>query len=147
MRGKLEFLAGLEIEPVDQAGDGARRARMQRFGECPERFIAMRRLGQKKTRRIEAERFKAVAGQAAMAALSIGRSDKDEGAGAGQASQNRREETEGGGSRAFRVGHDFMQAAARQAAVREMGIDRRKIERQHRAGGGGPGLLAAQQMA
>ena len=53
--------------------------------------------------------------------------------------QNRHDEAEGGRQRACGLGHDFVQGAASQAAVRQAGIERGKTEGQGlaktRAGG------------
>src|SRR6202042_1236776 len=46
MGRQLQFLTGLEIELVDHANDGRRRARMQSFRKRPERLFAMRRFGE-----------------------------------------------------------------------------------------------------
>ena len=77
MGRQLQFLAGLEVELIDHADDGCRRARMQSFRKRPERLFAMRRFGEHHTRRTETERLQPMSGQTAMPVLPIGRHDDD----------------------------------------------------------------------
>jgi hypothetical protein len=77
MGRELQFLTGLEIDLVDHANDGCRRARMQSFRKRPERLFAMRRFGEDDTRRIETERLQPMSGQTAMPVLPIGRHHGD----------------------------------------------------------------------
>jgi hypothetical protein len=82
MRGQLQLLAGLQIEPVDQPGDGGRRRRMQCFRERPQRFLAMGGLDQDHAGGIEAVGIETVSADAAMTALLVSRQDEDQGTGA-----------------------------------------------------------------
>jgi hypothetical protein len=75
--GKLQPLAGFQIKLVDDAGDGGRRARVQRLLDRPQGFSAVRRLHQNEARRIEAERAQPVAIKAAVGAEPIGGQDED----------------------------------------------------------------------
>src|SRR5580692_127723 len=54
--GKLQSLAGSQIELVDRTDHGGGRARMQRFLDRPKRFLAVRSLDQDQAVRVEAER-------------------------------------------------------------------------------------------
>ncbi len=126
----MQLLARFQIELVDQPGDRKRRRRTQRLGHGPQRFVAMRGLDQNKTGRIETKAVEAVAGKPAMAAPPMGRQDENERMNARQTRQHRDDETEGGRQRAFRPGHDLMQGAGGQAAVRQVGINGGEIERQ-----------------
>ncbi len=126
--GKLQPLAGFQIELIDDAGDGGRRARTQRFLHGPERVFAMRGLDQKQTARIKSKRADAVAVRTTVIAQSVGRQNEDdrpsiyllppftlrgrEGEERGQAGEQRHQEAEGGRSGAF-VGYDLMQSRAR----------------------------------
>jgi len=76
--GQLQPLARFQIEPVDHAGNGGRRARMQRLLHGPQAFSAMRRLDQNEAARIEAQRADAVAMQTAVIAQPVGREDEDD---------------------------------------------------------------------
>jgi hypothetical protein len=145
--GEMQFLAGLEIEPVDHPRDGGRRGRMQRLRHGPQAFFAMRRFDQDQAGGIETEGGEAVAGnmsgKPAMLAQPIGRNDEDERAARRQAGKNGHDEAEGGGDGAFRLGHDFMERAAGQAALGQVGIKRGKAEGQ----GAAPGLLGGPDQA
>ncbi len=66
----------------------------------------------------------------AILATPIGRQDEDERGRASDAGQQRHDKTEGGRERRLRLGHDFMQGAAGQAAFRQMRIQRGKAEGQ-----------------
>jgi len=149
--GKLQSLAQSQIELVDDAGDGGRRARMQRFLQSPQGFMAMRCLDQDQAARIEAERIEAMAVGTAVSAQPIGRHDEDERPAIGRfplslwgcalhdrplpggrrkeepgtsANEKCREEAEGGWRCAF-IGHDFMQSPASQTALRQATIKSR----------------------
>ena len=60
------------------------------------------------------------------------------------APKDRRDEAESGGDAAFRCGHNLMQGAASEAAVRQVGIDCRQAEGQGFARLSHPGQQAAQ---
>ncbi len=136
--GEMQLLAQFQIEPVDHPGDRSRRRRTQRFGERPQRVVAVRRLDQNQARRIEAEAVEAVSGKPAVLALPVSRHDQDDlfprpfpfRGRRRNVSQNCHDEAEGGRQRAWRLGHDFVQGAASQAAVRQVGIERGEVERQ-----------------
>jgi hypothetical protein len=78
----MQFLAGFQIEPIDRAGDGARRARAQRFNESPQGFFPMRRLHQDRAAWIETEAIEAMpkdaSGQMSASAPSISRHDEED---------------------------------------------------------------------
>jgi hypothetical protein len=129
--GKLQPLTHFQIEPVDEAGDGKRRRRTQGFGQRPQRVLALGGLDQDEAQGVETEAAQAIAMQAAMPAPAMGREDKNHG-GRGRKcdpGQQRRDKSESGRDRAFRLGHDFMQRGGGKAA-RQMGIDGRKAEGQ-----------------
>src|ERR1700734_2387901 len=129
-RGELQFLAGLQIEPVDHPDDRLWHTRMQSLRHGPEGFFPVRRLDQSDADRIEAEAVETMSAKAAMVALPIGRHDEEEGAARRQAAQPRHDETEGGRKRACRFRYDLMQGAAGEAALRQMGIDGGQAEGQ-----------------
>jgi len=76
-------LTGFQIKPIDRPGDGARRARTQRFHESPQGFFPMRRLNQDRAAWIETEAIEAMpgyaSGQMAASASSISRHDEEDG--------------------------------------------------------------------
>src|SRR5215468_6482410 len=63
----MQFLAGLQIELIDYADDGLRRARTQAFDQRPQRVLPMRRIDDDRATRIETETVKAMTGEAALA--------------------------------------------------------------------------------
>ena len=73
----MQLLAQFQIESVDHPGDGTRRRRTQRFGDRPQRVVAVRRLDQNQARRIEAEAVEAVSGKPAVLALPVSRHDEE----------------------------------------------------------------------
>jgi len=75
---EMQLLAGLEVEPVDHAHDGGRDGRMQRLGNRPQGFFAMRRLDHDHASRIETECVESMSGKPAMAARLVDRHDEDE---------------------------------------------------------------------
>mgnify|MGYP007135463319 CR=1 FL=1 len=121
--GEMQLLAGLQIEPVDHPGDRLRHIRMQSLRHGPQGFFAVCGLDQSDARRIETYAVQAVSAQAAMWALPIGRHDEDEGAAPRQPRQHGRDKTEGGREHVCRFGHDLMQGAASQAALRQVAIE------------------------
>jgi len=58
----MQFLACLQIEPIDRSGDGMRRARAQRFHQGPQGFFPMCRLNQDRAVWIETEAVEAMPG-------------------------------------------------------------------------------------
>jgi hypothetical protein len=140
--GEMQPLAQFQIELVDGARDGGRRLRTQRLLDRPQGLFAMRGFDQDQAARIETERAQAMTMKPAMRTAAIGRHYQDEGVSpralfpppqGGRrkiAAENRRDEAEGGRDAAFGLGHDFMQGAAGEAALRQMGIKRGKAERQ-----------------
>jgi hypothetical protein len=154
--GEMQPLARFQIERVDDADDGGRRRRPHRLLHGPQGFLAVGGLDQDQTGRIETKRVEPMAVQPAMWAVwaqPMGRHDHEQRRSAWQAIlllppppgraqarpgwgrgrdavKNRRDEAEGGGDAAFRCGDDFMQGAAGEAAVRQVGIDGRQAEGQ-----------------
>src|SRR6516165_4674969 len=76
--GEMQFLAGLQIEPIDHAGDGLRRSRTQRFKKRPQSVVEVRRLHQDGASWIESEMIEAMPGQAAASAQSVARHHEDD---------------------------------------------------------------------
>ena len=79
--GKMQPLAGFQIERVDQAGDGGGRRRTHRFLHGPQGFLAVRGLDHDQAGRIETERVETMTMQPAMGAVGpqpIGGQDKDD---------------------------------------------------------------------
>ena len=74
--GELQPLAGFQIEPVDAACDGGKRARVQRFLHRPQSVFAVRRLDQDQPVRIKPERAEAMPIRAAVIAQAISREDE-----------------------------------------------------------------------
>jgi hypothetical protein len=74
----MQPLAQFQIELVDEAGDGGRRARSHRLLQSPQRLVAMRRLDQDHAARIEPERAQPMTVQPAVMGQPIGRQDEDE---------------------------------------------------------------------
>ena len=133
----MQFLTGLQIEPIDHADDGLRRSRTQRFHQCPQSVVAMRRLHHDRAARIEAETVKPVAGQATALARSIGRHHENDlfvsprfGEGGAKAGQDRDDKTESSWERSLRCRDDLMQRAGDKPAIRQMAIKCGKPERQ-----------------
>ena len=58
----MQFLAGFQIEPIDHADDGLRRARTQAFDQRPQRVLPMRGINDDRAVRIETETVKAMSG-------------------------------------------------------------------------------------
>jgi len=108
----------------------------------------MRRLDQDQAGWIETEAVEAVAMKPPMGpavlAQPIGRHDEDERVSPRQAGENRRDEAERGRYGACRRRHDFMQGAAGQAALGQVGIEGGKAKRQGCAQTLQPGQQAAQ---
>ena len=59
---EMQFLAGLQIELIDYADDGLRRARTQAFDQRPQRVLPMRGINDDRAVRIETETVKAMSG-------------------------------------------------------------------------------------
>jgi hypothetical protein len=121
--GEMQPLAQFQIELVDHPGDGGRRGRMQCLGHGPQGLLAVRRLDQDQARRIETEAADAMSGKTAVSTPCVVGHDHDDRIDPRQAGKNRHDETEGGGTRTFALGHDFMQRACGQAAFRQAGIE------------------------
>jgi len=128
--GEMQLLAGFQIELVDHTGDSGRRTRTQRLGKSPQRFLAVSGLDQDQAARIETEAVETVSGKPAVLAQSVGGSYEDERVSLRQAGKNRCDEAEGRRYGAFRLGHDFMQRAAGEAAHWQVGIKRADTEGQ-----------------
>jgi hypothetical protein len=73
----MQSLAQFQIELVDEAGDGGRRARPHRLLQSPQRFVAMRRLDQDHAARIEPERAKAMTMQPTVVGQPVDRQDEE----------------------------------------------------------------------
>jgi hypothetical protein len=137
----MQPLTRFQIELVDAACDGGRRARTQRLLDRPQRVVAVRGFHQDQAGRIETERAEAMAIRAAAMAQPVSRQDKDNffspltrpGWRRADAGENRRDEAEGGRRGAFRFRDDLMQGATVQATVRQVGIKGAEIEGQGRA--------------
>ncbi len=114
-------MAQFQLELVDDACDGGRRARMQRFLQSPQGVFAVRGLDEDQAGRIETENVEAMTVKPAKFAQLIAWHDEDERLGSPQARKDRCHEAEGG-RRGALFGHNFMQAATGQAALREVGI-------------------------
>jgi hypothetical protein len=126
--GELQPLAQFQIQLVDQASDGGRRARTQRFFHRPQRLFAVSGLDHDQTRGIKTESIETMTVEPAVAALSVDRHDKDERVKSWQAGQERHDKAEGGCRRVLCVRYDFMRGAAGEAAIRQTGIDGSKAE-------------------
>jgi hypothetical protein len=101
---------------------------MQRLLQSPQSVFAMRGLDQDQTGWIETENVEAMTVKPAKFAHLIAWDDKEGRLGSSQAGKDCGHESEGGGCGA-RFGYDLMQAAASQAALREVGIKGGKAER------------------
>jgi len=89
----------------------------------------MRGLDQDHSARIETEGAQSMAMRTAVIPQSIGRHDEEKRVSPRQAGQQRHDETEGGGSGAC-FGHDLMQSATGEAALRQASINGGKAERE-----------------
>ena len=87
----------------------------------------MRGLDQDQAGRIETENVEAMTVKPAKFAYLVAGHDEDERLGSRQAGKDRRHEAEGG-RRGALFGHNLMQTAAGQAALREVGIKGGKAE-------------------
>jgi len=125
--GKLQPLAQFQIELVDHTGDGGRRARPQRLFQGPERFFPVRRFDHEQAGRIETERAQTVPVKPAILTKPVARHDEDERPSPRYAGEQRGHEAEGGG-RVAGVGHDLVQGAAGEAALRQMAVNGGKPE-------------------
>ena len=138
--GELQPLARSQIELIDDAGDGGRRARMQRLLDRPQSVFAARGLDQNDARRVETERAQSVAMKAAVGAERISGQDEDERmrrsppfrVRRGETGHDRRDKAESG-RHSVRRGHDLVQRAAGEAASRQAGIKGGKTKRQRLA--------------
>ncbi len=144
--GEMQFLAGLQIESVDHAGDGGRRRRTQRLGHRPQRFFAVRGLDHNHAGRIETESTKPMAAKLAISAPSVSRDDDDDRMQPRQAGEKRCDETEGRRLCGFGRGYDFMQGTGGQAAFRQIGIECVEAEGQSAARAFADGKKLAQFM-
>ena len=113
----LNFRSSLSMMPATAAG--ARECSASSMS--PQRFLAMRRLHQDQTARIETERIEAMTVRpAVMRSRKMAGRKKDSSRGGRReedAGQHRRDEAEGGGDGAP-AGHDLMQGAVGEAALR-----------------------------
>ena len=75
---EMQPLARFQIELVDKAGNGGRRARTQRLFQRPERVAAVRRLHQEDVRRVETQCAQSMTVETAVFAKPIGGQDEDE---------------------------------------------------------------------
>jgi hypothetical protein len=133
----MQPLARFQIELVEETGDGGRCRRTHRLLDGPQGCVAVRGLDQDQACRIEPQRAQAMTMKPARGTVGtqpIGRHDEKNlfsppfrGRGR-NVSQNCRDEADGGGERAFPRRHDFMQGAAGQTAVGQVGIKRGKAE-------------------
>lgn len=148
--GEMQPLAKFQIELVDDADDRGRRARAQRLLDRPQGVVAARGFDQNEAFRIEPERGETTAVKTAMVAKAVSGEDEYDftlplqgrvkrerlicgspvtrGRG-DDARQQRRDETQRSG-RGVRLGHDFMQRAAGEAAIGKARIQRRQPERE-----------------
>jgi hypothetical protein len=76
--GKMQPLTGFQIELVDAAGDGGRRARPQRLLDRPQRVVAVRGFHQDQAGRIETERAQTMTIRAAAMAQPVSRQNEDD---------------------------------------------------------------------
>jgi hypothetical protein len=74
----MQPLTGFQIELVDDAGDGGRRARAQRLFHGPEGVFAVCCLDQDQPARIETEGTQATTMRPAVIAQAVGREDEKE---------------------------------------------------------------------
>jgi hypothetical protein len=118
----MQPLAQFQIELIDDAHDGGRRRRTQRFLDRPQRVVAMRGLDHDQTRGIKAKTAQSVPGGPAVFAKAVSGEDQKERAPRRQPSQQRGDEAEGG-RHGLRFRHHLMQGAAGEPAFRQMGID------------------------
>ena len=123
----MQFLAGLQIEPIDHADDGLWRLRTQRFHQCPQNVGTMRRLHQDCAARIEAETIEAMSRQSSALPRFVARHHEDDFFAARRfweqaAGQHRDNETERDRERSLRCRDNLMQRAGkptiRQAAIK-----------------------------
>ena len=129
---ELQFLAGLEIEPVDHPRDGCRCARVQRFRHGPESFLALRRLDQNEARGVKSEAVEAMAKKTAAVTAglaSLDWHDEDERAPRLQTRQDCHHEAESGGNGVLRGWHDFMKTAG-ETTLGKMSVKGAKTEGQ-----------------
>ena len=101
---------------------------MQRLGQRPQTFLAVRGLDQDHAARIETKRVEAMSGKTAVLVMTIGRHDEDDGTGRRQTGENGDDETEGGGIGACGRGYDLMERRPGEATLRQVGIERGKAE-------------------
>ncbi len=125
--GELQPLAQFQIELVNNTGDGGRGARTQRLLQCPQGISPVRRFDQDQAAWIETQRTQAMPIKPAILTEPIARHDEKERTSPRHTGQQRDHEAEGGGGAAV-IGHDLVQGAAGEAAVRQMAINRGKPE-------------------
>lgn len=150
----MQFLAGLQIELVDHADNSLRCARTQRFQQCPQTVVAMRRLHQDRAGRLKSETVKAVSGQMTALARSmvrhhvnglfVSRRCRDVGA---KACEHCYDKTESGGKRCLRCRDDLMKRAAVKTAIQQVAIKCGKAERKPGLQRLGPPWMPGQQKA
>jgi hypothetical protein len=126
----MQPLACFQIELIDEARHGGRRARAQRFLDRPQSVFAVCCLDQNKARRIETERAQPMSGKPAILMPPVARHDEDKPLRSRHVGENRRYEAESRGGAAFALWHDFMQGSASKPALRQAGIQSGKAERQ-----------------
>jgi len=103
---------------------------MQRLLDRPQGLFTVCGLDQDQAGRIEAERVEAMTMKAAMQLAAVSRHHQNERVVSRQPGQECRDEAEGGRGGALGFGYDFMQGAAGETALRQVGIKRGKAERQ-----------------
>ena len=145
-RREMQPLAGLEVESGGGA-DRGQRARAQRLLQGPERLLVVARLDQDQPGRIKAELLQAVAMRPAVIGERAMRGDEEDGSRRwGKARQQGDEKAECRRRVAVRLRRHLVQGTDREAAVRQVRVDRGEPERQH-ACGAADALHARQQAA
>jgi hypothetical protein len=107
----MQPLARFQIELIDDAHDGGRRRRTQRFLDRPQRVVAVRGLDHDQTRGIKAKAAQPVPGGPAVFAKAVSGKDQEERAPRRQAPQQCGDKTESRGH-GLRRRHYLMQGAA-----------------------------------
>ena len=158
----MQFLASLQIEPIDHADDGLRRPRTQRFQQGPQTVAAMPSLHQDHAGRITSETVEAMARQTTALARSMVRHHDHDfflppplrhaqartGWGRRNKScQHRDDKTESDWERRLRCRDDLMECAAGKSAVRQVAIKCDKTKRKLGIQGLEPSWMARQQKA
>jgi|SRR5580698_9848776 hypothetical protein len=95
---------------------------MQPFLDRPQCLFALRSLDQDQPGWIESERVETVAMKPA-GSVAVSRGDPNQRAGFWQTAENGGDEAESGCGCAFCFGHNFMQSAAGETTLRQVGVD------------------------